>query len=160
MPLPKLYLTPAQDGYAAQDADDAVLRAKVSAGPSRTRLDMLGAPADVSVTFQMNPNEYQYWRAFFRSTIVEGSLPFLLDLLLDFPELTEHQVKIVPGSARLSGQRGLLYVVSMRLEVKVVEADADLDATVAMLFEQYGDQGDAILISLERLVNFDLAVLS
>lgn len=159
MPLPKLNLTPAQDGYAVADADDQVLRAKVSAGPSRTRLDMLGAPSDVAVTFHLTDAEYQYWRAFFRSTIGYGSLPFLMDLLLDQPDLTEHEVKIVPGSTRLSGQRGLLYVVQARLEVKPSMEDADLDEAIAMLFAEYGDDAPNILALLEKLVNVDLPLI-
>lgn len=162
MPLPKLMLTPAQDGYAVSDADDTVLRAKVSAGPSRMRLDMLGAPSDVNITLHLDGGQYQYWRAFFRTTLVEGSLPFRIDLLLDYPDLVEHEAKIVPGSTRLSGTRGLLYVVQARLEVKAIPMDAAYDSALVMLVTAYGDTAAAALIlaSLEHLVNVDLPAIA
>lgn len=162
MPLPKLNLVPSQDGYSVSDADDAVLRAKVSAGPSRMRLDMLGAPSEVNVTFHLDAGDYLYWRAFFRTVLVEGSLPFLIDLLLDYPDLVEHEAKIVPGSTRLSGTRGLLYVVQARLEVKPMPMDADYDLALAMLVANYGDTDSASLIlsSLEHLVNVDLPTIN
>ena len=159
MTLPKLKLIPAQDGYGAEDADDAVLRAKVSAGPSRTRLDMLGSTASVSATLQMDQAEYQYWRAFFRSTIAEGALPFLMDLLLDYPDTVEHEVKLA-AAPRLSGQKGLLYVVQLRLEVKPSPNAEGVDEAIAMLFGNYGSDGPLILASLEHLVNVDLPVAS
>jgi hypothetical protein len=157
MALPKLMLTPSRDGYGADDADDAVLRAKVSAGPSRTRLDMLGATADVSATFRMDRGEYQYWRAFFRLAIGEGSLPFLLDLLLDQPDLVEHEVKL-SAPPRLSGQSGLLYVVQLRLEVKPAFQDTTGDEALLWLVQEYGstDAAAGILLDLEHLVNVDL----
>lgn len=155
MTLPKLALIPAQDGYGADDADDAVLRAKLSAGPSRTRLDMLGAPSQVTATLQLDDGEYQYWRAFFRTVIAEGALPFLMDLLLDQPSLTEHEVKLA-AAPRLSGQKGLLYVVQLRLEVKPLPADNDADAALAMLYAEYGMDASVILADLEHLVNVDL----
>jgi len=159
MPLPKLNLTPAQDGYSVTDPDDAVLRAKVSAGPSRTRLDMLGATSTVAVAFHLTDAEYQYWRAFFRGVIGYGSQPFLMDLLMDQPDVTEHEVKIVPGSTRLTGQRGLLYVVVATLEVKPNTEDADMDAAIAMLYAEYGEDAPNILADLEKLVNVDLPVI-
>jgi hypothetical protein len=155
MTLPKLNLLPAQDSYSMDDADDAVLRAKVSAGPSRTRLDMLGATASVNATLQLDPGEYQYWRAFFRTTIAEGSLPFTMGLLLDYPDVVDHEVKLA-AAPRLSGQRGLLYVVQLRLEVKPMPQDEDSDGAIAMLYEEYGDTAYAMLVDLEHLVNVDL----
>lgn len=158
MPLPKLNILPAQDGYSAEDADDSVLRAKVSAGPSRTRLDMLGAPASVSAVLQLHYDEYQYWRAFYRSVIAEGSLPFLMDLLLDRPETQEHEVKLA-DAPRLSGQKGLLYVVQLRLEVKPNPVDTEADFAITMLYMEYGLDASTILVDLEHLVNVDLPLL-
>ncbi len=155
MSLPKLNLVPAQDGYSAEDAEDAVLRAKVSAGPSRTRLDMLGGPSMVNVTLQLDRGEYQYWRSFFRGVIAEGAVPFRMDLLLDYPDLVEHEVKLA-APPRLSGQRGLLYVVQLRLEVKPDADSMEVDAAIAMLFEEYGDDASNVLNLLAHLVNVDL----
>lgn len=153
MPLPKLSLSPDQAGYTTADADDAVLRAKVSAGPARQRLDMLGAPSMVGVGFSLNRNQFQYWRSFFRTTIAEGSLPFLIDLILDQPDPVEHEARIIPGSVRLSALSGLRYSVAVTMEVKPVGQDSDFDATLVWLYEAYGDDISLTLAALAALVN-------
>lgn len=153
MPLPKLQLLPAREGYSFADDSGAVIRAKVSAGPSFQRLDMIGGPAEVNVTFRMTGAEYDYWRAFHRSTIAVGSEPFLLDLILDQSTLTEHQVKIIPGSLRMGGVSGDRHVVEMRLEAQLADSDPDYDAALVMMFELYGADGSDVLDLLAVLVN-------
>lgn len=153
MPLPKLRLEIPQEGYALVDGE-AVLRAKVGAGPSRQRLDMLGAPAEIDMTLVLGGGEYQYWRAFYRSTLVEGALPFLVDLVIDTATPQECTAKIIPGTHRLSGVNGDAHMVQMRLEVVMPDPPVD-DAAIIMLYEQYGDAAPFLLDQLATLVNVD-----
>jgi hypothetical protein len=156
MPLPKLHLTAPEDNYSFQDGE-SVLRAQVGAGPSRSRLDMLGAPIMLSVTLVLDGTGYQYWRAFYRSQIAEGSLPFIMDLIIDRPELEEHEVKLIPGSSGLGARRGEAYQVPLQLEVRMPVIDADYDAELVALYAIYGDDSAQILGLLAALVNVDLA---
>lgn len=155
MPLPKLTLLPSQEGYSVE-IGDAVLRARPGSGQSRQRLDMLGAPHIVSVSFALDRLRHAYWRAFFRTTIVEGSLPFLIDLIIDGGTLAEYEAKIVPGSVAMSGVRGLTHFVQAQLEVKATVADALADAGLVTMFEIYDADASAILDLLAHLVLVDL----
>lgn len=155
MPLPKLNITIPQEGYAFQEPEH-VLRAKLGTGPSRMRLDMLGAPIEVDVTMVLDPGQYQYWRAFYRASILLGSLPFLADLLIDTPELQERECRIIPGTHQLTGVRGDAHMVSMRLEVKVPVEALEAEAAIAMLYGFYGEGSLDLLNRLAQLVNSDL----
>lgn len=156
MPLPKLNAEGlAEEGYGFEDGL-SVLRAKLSAGPSRTRLDMIGAPIELSAVLYLDPGQYQYWRSFFRSTIKEGSLPFRMDLIVDSPDPVEHEVKLVPGSTGLGSRRGNVYQVPLRLEVKPDLASAEYDDAIVMLYSNYGDGAEDILNRLAQLVNVEM----
>ena len=154
MPLPKLMLDIPEEGYSFQDAE-SVLRAKLGAGPSRQRLDMLGAPVEVEIGLILTATAFQYWRAFYRTTIAEGALPFLIDLLIDGPDLTECEARIIPGTSGLGRRSGDAHFVSMRLEVKMAATDSAFDAALVALFGAYGDDAPAFLNLLAELVNSD-----
>lgn len=151
MPLPRLNLFVPQEGFEIQDGE-YVLRARLGAGLSRQRLDMLGAPFAASVQLVLSSSEYQYWRAFFRSQIGSGALPFLIDLPSENAATVEHEAKIVPGSVS-ANVRGFAYVVSMQLEVKRPLADAIFDAMIIESFALYGDQGGQTYDQLAFLTN-------
>lgn len=154
MPLPKLKIDVPQEGYNFDDGE-AVLRAKMSSGPSRQRLDMLDAPIEADVTLMLDPAEYQYWRAFFRYTLVRGTLPFLLDLVVDSAATTEHEVKIIPGTMR-TGIQGEAHIVQFRLEVLLSDDDEVGGEAIVMLYELYGDGAPAMLAALAELVNVQI----
>lgn len=152
MPLSKLNLTTPQEGYSVEDGE-AVLRAKLSGGPGRQRLDMLGAASIVDVTLVLTSDEYRYWRAFFRSAIVEGSLPFLIDLVIDTADISEYQVQIIPGTTKLGSVQGDAHFVPMQLEVMMPVADAAYDIALVLLYELYGQDAGPVLDLLEYIVN-------
>lgn len=156
MPLPKLYLSVPQEGYSFDDGD-AVLRAKVSSGPSRLRLDMLDAPMSVAVQLVLEPQEFNYWQAFRRTTLKHGSMPFLIDLVIDSSDVEEYQAQIVPGSIK-TGIQGTAHLVQMELEVLMSETPptADYDTSIVMLQGLYGVRVPNVLNLLEKLANYDL----
>jgi len=154
MTLPKLNIDIPQVGYSIDDGE-SVLRAKLSSGPSRLRLDMLDAPIGAQVNMVLSPAQYQYWRAFYRTIIEHGVLPFLLDLVVDSAIATAHEVKIVPGSLR-TGVQGDAHIVQMALEVTLNPYDPDTDAAFVAIYDSFGDNASEVLGALEHLVNFDL----
>jgi hypothetical protein len=155
--LPKLQLEPAQDGYSADDGP-AVLSAQPSKGPMRLRLDQPNAPPVVNVTFRLNPVQFAYWRAFLRTTIAKGSLPFTIDLLIDSPIPQEYEARIIPGSVRLAGVDGMRHIVQATLEVRDVPGDIGYDETLVWLFDAYGEGASDILNLLAKLVNEDMGL--
>lgn len=155
MTLPKLLLPPSQAGYSA-DYGQSSLYVELSGGPGASRRDFIGNVARVSVSWSLPPEEANYLMAFRRSSTNYESDPFLLDLCLDSPDLKEYQAKFVPGSFRLVGYRGNERSYTAELEVKPTAADAEYDATLTMLYDNYGGEGSNILNLLEELVNEDL----
>lgn len=155
MPLPKLSLRPDSAGYSATDGTEVIF-AELDGGAGRYTRDKWGATSSVDVTWTLLPIQHQYLRAFYNTTIAKGSLPFLCDLILDNPEPAEHVCRIVPGSMKLGSQQGWAYVSSAQFEVEPVTADADADAALVMLYEEYGDGAYYILNLLAELVNEDL----
>lgn len=158
MTLPKLFLPPAQAGYTVDPQADT-LQASLGSGPSRFRRDMIGAVSRVSVQWRLGRTEHEYLEAFLRSE-VPGSLPFLIDLILDGPDLAEYTARLMPGSKRLSSVQGLLRAVDAVLEVRPRPTDTELDLALVALFSLYGEDGDALLDLLAELVNVDMPMLA
>ncbi len=152
--MEKLNIPVPQEGYSIDDGQ-AVLMAKLNSGPSRFRLDMLGAPLVISISLMLEPYQYQYWRAFYRSTITRGSLPFLLDLVVEDQAVDEYQVQIMPGTLRTS-IRGTVHIVEFQVEAKTAQDDPEEDATILMLYDLYGVEAADILNLLAKLANVDL----
>ncbi len=156
MALAKLQLLASKAGYAVAESSDAILSAKVGAGLPRQRLDFKNAPQRVNVSFKLDPGQYRYWRAFWRNGVFFGSLPFLIDLIIDDYELAEYEAMFVPGSVQLADVSGLRYQISAVLDVKPNAGDESYDAGLVMIYEEYGEEGDEIINLLAEVVNEDL----
>lgn len=153
MALAKLQLPPVRAGYTVKDGA-AALAVALDGGRSRLRADVLGASRTVSVTWAVSAFGYRYLRAFLRSSITEGSEPFLLDLVLDEGQLTEHEVLIVPGSLSFDGSNACsVYRVSATIEAVPSAVDADYDGSVIELWEAYGVDAPLVLADIEPLAN-------
>lgn len=150
----KLVLPPSQPGYGVGLGTDT-LTAALSAGPSRTRRDFIGAVAEASVSWALDDAQYDYMMSFYR--VVGCAEPWLLDMILDTYALAEYEVKFVAGSFRLSDTRGLRQIVEARLEVKPLVSDPEFDEAVLDIYELYGDDASAVFDELEKLVNESLA---
>jgi hypothetical protein len=158
MALTKLVIPPNQSGYTVTDGKET-LAANLDGGAGRYRRDILNANSLVSVQWTLNQSEYRYIRAFYNGTTVSGSEPFLIDLILDQAELTEHEAYFVPDSMTLTQVVATQsYMVSAQLEVKPDTQDIDGDAALVMLYNEYGsfEAADEVLNQLEILTNVDL----
>lgn len=115
MPLTKLLLVPDQENYSVDD-NDSVVQTKVDGGPARYRLDYVGASMQVETTWTLNPDEYQYMRAFY-NFCNKGADPFFCDLILDEPTLRTYVCRFKPNTFKLSKVRGHSFQVKVTLEV-------------------------------------------
>lgn len=157
-----LPLLPIQSGYSEEGRATATMY-RVEGGRPRGRLDLDEVSSIVSCTWRLRAGPYGQLMSFYRAATEgpDGPQPFETDLLLDGPGLSRYSAMFLPGSMRLERVEGGTYVVSAKLEVELTEegaADADYDAAVVMLFEEYGS-GEAaleILGLLEELVNEEL----
>jgi hypothetical protein len=158
MALTKFAIAPNQSGYSVKDGKET-LSAKLDGGTSRYRRDVLNSSSMVNVQWTLNQEEFRYFRAFYNGTTVSGSLPFLIDLVLDLGELTEHEAYFVPDSVQTNQVVATQnFTVSAQLEVKPTPEDAEHDSTLVMLYNEYGsfEEADAVLNQLETLTNVDL----
>jgi hypothetical protein len=155
MTMRKLMVTPSQASYSAQLGSE-VLQAQVAGGPSRRRRDFIGAPTYVSVTWLLPGSGFQYLEAFYRTATVNGTDPFLIDLVIDDASLEEYTAMFVPGSYMINGVQGDATSVSAQLEVEAKVPDADLDNAILDLYELYGDEMSTWFEALAVLVNVTL----
>lgn len=135
----KFAIPPESSGYMVEDAAADVIAIKLDGGASRYRRDRIGSNSKVSVRWTFDPDEYRYFRAFYRFLTENGAKPFRIDLVLDtqFPE--EHVAHFVPGTVRLQEQRGHAYFVSAELEVEpTVFEDEEAELANAVLFGAFG----------------------
>jgi hypothetical protein len=156
--MQKLILPPDQASYSVSSADE-VLRVQLDGGRGRYRRDILNASRMVNCQWTIGPENFQYLNVFYRYSVENASEPFLIDLYLDDPFLTEHQANFIPGSFSLSSQQGLTFVVTAQIEVKPSNYDPDYSSSYLMLIAEYGsvEAATEILNLLEKLVNVDLA---
>jgi hypothetical protein len=116
----KLSLKPEQDGYSAAHATPFIV-VKLAGGRSRVRADVVNPTSLVSVSFKMDKGDYDQFMDDFRNQIAEGSIPFLMDLALDFPLATQYKVQMMPDTLKTNQVSGLSYVVSMQVEAEQVD---------------------------------------
>jgi hypothetical protein len=152
--LPVMALTPSLSGYAVQRGD-TLLMSRPGMGPSATRLDRYNTPSVMSVEWNVGPADFDYLMAFYFTAVAEGALPFLIDSVLDHPDVRRLRAKVLPGSMSVRGVKGLTYSVSASVEVVPI-LSSDYDASVLALFEEMGEEWPDVLDLLERLVNVDM----
>lgn len=153
MDMMKFTIAPDNSSYSVTDGTE-VASTKLDGGAARYRRDILGATSTVDVSWVLDREGFMYSRAFYRGVTASGSLPFLIDLILDDFELTEHKAYFVPGSMKTTGQKGLTYWVSAQLEVYPAELsgyETDLVAT----YNEFGTFTPAAFDRLDVIINID-----
>lgn len=151
MALNKLKLTPDNSSYSVTDGKE-VVATQLDGGAARYRRDILGATSAVAVSWILGTQDYKYLRAFYKALASSGATPFLIDLILDKPELTEHKAYFVPGSVQLTAQKGLTYWVSAQLEVYPIEMTED-DTAFAALYGELGENWETLFPPIEDEFN-------
>lgn len=129
MPLPKCLVPPDRTNYTTVEGKTTVA-IQLEGGASRYRADQLGATALVTVAWIVGGADYDYLKAFYRSAIALGSLPFLIDLVLDSQLPVEYTAFIVPDTFKLSSQMGNAYSLDATLEVVPLPIDSSADQII------------------------------
>jgi hypothetical protein len=144
-----MFLAPDAEGYTSTDGEEWV-QSKVDGGAGRYRRDKYGATKRINVQWTLNPAQFQYWRAFWRTV---GSDKFLCPLVSeDGTGAKDHEVNIIPGTVNLPRQIGLTYVQQCQLEAKPLIVDPEDDLAILALFEATGGFPDALYGSLAHIV--------
>lgn len=152
MALFKFAIPPDNSSYTVADGKE-VVSTQLDGGAARYRRDILGATSTVGVVWIVGPDEYKYIRSFYRALTLKGATPFLIDLILDEPTLTEHKVYFIPGSMQLTGQKGLTYWVSAQFEVYPAEIDYEAEKAFAALYSDLGANWQSLFPPIENDLN-------
>lgn len=148
----KLNLAPIQADYTVTDGVE-VVRVDLAGGMGRYRRDILKASKTVNVTWWTTTAEYDYLRAFYRVVVAEGARRFLIDLIIDSPELVEHEAMIIPGTMQLAGVMAGIYHVTAQLEVMPVDHDYNDDSDYIGVVSEWGLNGwEAALLDIHDSV--------
>lgn len=152
MAMTKFIIPPDNSAYSVTDGKE-VVATQLDGGAARYRRDIIGATSTVAVSWILGRDEYLYLRSFYRGITGKGAVPFLIDLILDDYELTEHKAYFIPGSMQLTQQKGLTHWVSAQLEV-VPNEDTD-KGDFAYIYNALGSSWKLWLDKLDVIVNKD-----
>jgi hypothetical protein len=153
MSQPLLVLPPDSDNYAVADGAQYI-SAKLDGGLSRYRSDLLNAAATVTVQWTTMPAGYDYLRAFFRTALQQGVLPFSMYLTFDNSVTSIYSnCHFVPGTFGLKSQTGWTYVVGASVEVLPATANPVSDQAILDSFSSYYNANSNALGALAALVN-------
>jgi len=151
MSLKKLALAPDQNSYSLTDGITAI-STKLYGGASRLRRDYINAPVLVHVTWTVDENEFDYLRTFYRTT-QDGTEPFLMDLLVHGPTMTEHECRIVPKTFKITSVMDKAYRVQAQIEAVPLPPDTDFDEGLVTAFEAFGVEASSAFALLAEIVN-------
>lgn len=152
MSLTKLTIPPDSANYVITDGTEAN-RQQLDGGSGAYRRDILNATAQVAVGWTVDENKYNYLRAFYRSVTEKGSLPFSIDLVLDYARLVTYTAHFIPGSFGTPRIQGATYVIGAMLEVEPDDVDEAFDLSLVEVINAFGDETDYALNLLNIIVN-------
>lgn len=147
----KLALAPSVDGYQAADGT-GVIRVELDGGSGKYRKDVQNSAVRVDVTWHVDPDDYLYLRTFY-NVHDNGTLPFLMDLVIHSASLTEHECRFIPDTFKLSQVRGNEHTVKATLEVVPAEPDPAYDEGFVVSYEAFGRDSSSAFALLATLVN-------
>ena len=148
----KFVIPPDRASYSVTDGIE-VASTKLDGGAARYRQDVLNSTSRVTVQWTVGPEKYKYIRSFYRAIAYKGAVPFLIDLILDSPDLTEHKAYFIPGTMRLVSQSGLQYVVASELEVYPADINYDDEVSFVALYSEFGENWETEFPISEDLLN-------
>lgn len=131
--MEKLKIRPDSASYSVDYAEENVY-AKLDGGRSRVRKKVVNCSSVVNCQMTLSHKSYLYLMAFYRTATNSGSLPFKMDLIID-GELDERTCIFIPDSMKLTGQSGLSYMVSFRVEAEYKPHDTQADEDIIRNFQ-------------------------
>lgn len=149
------------ENYSATDGQ-AVVAVQLDGGPSRYRLDKIGAPAIIPVQWTVDIVGYNALRAFYAS-INQGADPFLINVIYEVGTPQQYVAHLVVGTWNLSKQEGNTYILQASLEVIPGGVPAVLTSqlpqkivTLAggnMVFDAANGQAFEVTLNADALIN-------
>lgn len=149
--LPRLILCPLLENYSAAIGND-VLSTQYTNGPPRLRLNSVGAPHQISVTFRHKAVHHDYIWQFWELYKVK---PFAMRLIIKGTTMQWFQCYF-NGMPKDNVLGGNVFEFSTNLIVIPKPVDLDVAASFVYLYNETGGDISTYLNALEKLVNEDL----
>lgn len=150
--LLKFNYIPLQSGYGAE-TDSGVITQQLDGGPPRFRRVSSNNIGSVSCSFNFDELGYQYVMAFYRIWMRTPSKPFIVEMLLDDPEVKDYRCWFVPNSVKLNSVNGLRYKVSVQFFVESERHDPEQDELIVDLVNRGEDK---IFNPLDHYANVEM----
>ena len=129
-------MRPAKSSYQVSDPYSATVT-NIPGGLSSITTDHLSGVYQISATYQMTRAEAYFWGAFYQSTLMEGSIPFVAELILDNPFPMEYVCQIVAKPSKPK-DTGYYREVTLSLEA-VADYDDDFNFALVDWMAVYGE---------------------
>lgn len=117
MTIRTLALIPIKNSYGTQ-ASEEVLRVQLDGGAGRYRRGPTNTFQTINCIFRCTREGYRYFRAFYRTATMHGSLSFFLQAVSPLSTLTLHKAQFVPGSIVLQSNNGNRYTVAAQVVIE------------------------------------------
>jgi len=143
-------MRPSQSGYSAIEPFNATVT-DISGGFARVARDTLSGVYAITAKYQLNELEYLWWGAFYHTTLLEGSLPFIAELALDTPNIQEYVCQIVktPSSSK---NLGFYKEITLTLQAEPI-IDTAYNEAVSIALGTLGDDFWSAISCLEHATN-------
>jgi len=142
------------------DEPGGVMRTEVAGGAPRYAMEWDRGPQRFSVTFAMSELRFSVWTAFYHHVIKKGSISFEMPLDSGFG-MSLHTSTIIPGSYSVTRANVNTSIVSFIVEAEnqvydMTETDGQ---SLVDLYDEYGEDTNALLARLAQFANVDTLVL-
>lgn len=111
-----LQLTPDEANYAAEPGTE-LLRVQHEGLAGKHRRSVLNSARRVSVLWYCDAAEYALLQRAYLAWVAAGGQAFVMELLLQSPDLIAHTCSFIPGSFRMASVQEQTYTVQAELEV-------------------------------------------
>lgn len=149
--LPRLILCPLLDSYSVTLGND-VLTTQYENGMPRQRLNGVGRPHSISVSFRHKAQHQEYILAFWR---LYRARAFAMRLIVDNTDMRWYECRFI-GEPQLQALGGDVFEFGVALIVKPKPLNAEVDKVFVHLYEKTGGDISGFTNPLEKLVNEDL----
>lgn len=146
---------PLRDGYSFEPLDAARTQ-ELRGGLGRSRLDLIGVVYRVDLRWRLGLADLDRFMAFYRTVRDQGNAAFTVPLVVEGSGVQSHVARFVPGSVRTAERQATQLVVSASLIVQPSPSSPAGDESLMDLYETYGNDAEAVLNALAKLVNEDL----
>ena len=143
--IQKLSIPVQQKGFESKDYEET-LSVIFDGGRSLFRRGPSSPLSHIVASWSLVSNEYFYLRNFYRTTLINGSFPFLVDIIYDSGLTEECLAYFIPGTFKLAQIEGSRYIVNCELETYKRGVSELFDIIISGLEEIYGTQDEVLTI--------------